>query len=390
VKGTGMAINTDMVGQTFGPFVRDYTFRDLELFALGCGAGIDGKDGLEYLNEHDERNPQLKVLPMFGAMLIVDSEVTRTIDYGYNYAGSLHWGFDIRFHQPITKMSDHLETMVRLEGLYDRGEGRGLLAQHIGDTYDSDGGYGHPDHVRVYEIVHRALQILEDEEDRPILTWGIEGEFDTADQRVQAAIYGDGTAKRKAMEAHRTQITVVDEKTFEYSNKVPQKISAVETFRVLDGDPTATVHPKPQEAGLVAGVLTGSILGIFAGIAGAIYHAWVVYAGDTALPLGLLVAYLTVFFTALWCALSLRRGYAAAVVAVAVFVTVYVLGYGRPDSPFVLVNPGHSAIGFYGALWWFGAPVAAMLGMLVYTRARVKDAQYFSPRAAHQRARAKK
>ena len=100
-----MAINTEMVGQTFGPFVRDYTFRDLELFALGCGAGIDGKDGLEYLNEHDERDPQLKVLPMFGAMLIVDSEVTRTIDYGYNYAGSLHWGFDIRFHQPITKMA---------------------------------------------------------------------------------------------------------------------------------------------------------------------------------------------------------------------------------------------------------------------------------------------
>ena len=132
-------INTSMVGQTFGPFVRDYTFRDLELFALGCGAGIDGRQDLEYLNEHDERNPQLKVLPMFGAMLIVDSEVTRTIDYGYNYAGSLHWGFDIQFHQPITRMSDRVETMVRLEGLYDRGEGRGLLAQHIGDTYDSDG-----------------------------------------------------------------------------------------------------------------------------------------------------------------------------------------------------------------------------------------------------------
>ncbi|ADH93062.1 3-alpha,7-alpha,12-alpha-trihydroxy-5-beta-cholest-24-enoyl-CoA hydratase [Arcanobacterium haemolyticum] len=134
-----MAINTDMVGQTFGPFVREYTFRDLELFALGCGAGIDGKDGLEYLDERDERNPQLKVLPMFGAMLIVDSEVTRTIDYGYNYAGSLHWGFDITFHQPITKLNDRVETMVKLDGLYDRGEGRGLLAKHIGDTYDSDG-----------------------------------------------------------------------------------------------------------------------------------------------------------------------------------------------------------------------------------------------------------
>ncbi|WP_460998027.1 MaoC/PaaZ C-terminal domain-containing protein [Trueperella pyogenes] len=134
-----MTIKTEMVGQTFGPFTRTYTFRDLELFALGCGAGIDGRDGLEYLNEKDERDPQLKVLPMFGAVLIVDSEVTRTIDYGYNYAGSLHWGFDITFHQPITKLSDTVQTKVKLEGLYDRGEGRGLLAQHIGDTYDSEG-----------------------------------------------------------------------------------------------------------------------------------------------------------------------------------------------------------------------------------------------------------
>ncbi len=134
-----MSIKTEMVGQTFGPFVRDYTFRDLELFALGCGAGIDGKDGLEYLNERDEREPKLKVLPMFGAMLIVDSAVTRTIDYGYNYAGSLHWGFDITFHEPITKMADTISTHVKLEGLFDRGAGRGLLAQHIGESFDSDG-----------------------------------------------------------------------------------------------------------------------------------------------------------------------------------------------------------------------------------------------------------
>ncbi|MDR0489082.1 MAG: 3-alpha,7-alpha,12-alpha-trihydroxy-5-beta-cholest-24-enoyl-CoA hydratase [Propionibacteriaceae bacterium] len=132
-------INTEMVGQTFGPFIREYTFRDLELFALGCGAGIDGKQDLIYINEHDERDPKLQVLPMYAAMLIVDSAVTRTIDYGYNYAGSLHWGFDLRIHQPITKMADRLETKVRLEGLYDRGEGRGLLAQHIGDTFDSEG-----------------------------------------------------------------------------------------------------------------------------------------------------------------------------------------------------------------------------------------------------------
>lgn len=132
-----MATNTEMVGKTFGPFVHDYTLHDLELSAPGCGAGIDGKDSLEYINEHGERDPHLRVFPMFGAMLIVDSEVIRIIDYGYNYVSSLHWGFDITFHKPTIEVGDYLETTVRLEELYDRGEGRDLFAQRTDDTYDS-------------------------------------------------------------------------------------------------------------------------------------------------------------------------------------------------------------------------------------------------------------
>jgi hypothetical protein len=122
-----------MVGQTFGPFVKEYTFKDLILFALGSGAGIDGKKGLEYVYEKD-----LKALPTIAAMPIVESVVTKTIDYGYNYAGSLHWGFDVKFHRPIP-LNGSFNTKVKLEGLFDRGEGRGLLAQHVGDTYDADG-----------------------------------------------------------------------------------------------------------------------------------------------------------------------------------------------------------------------------------------------------------
>lgn len=93
---------------------------------------------------------------------------------------------DSRTAQPLEPQAQALVAAIR------------ALNPDVLVTYDSDGGYGHPDHVRTRS--HRALQILEDDEDRPILTWGIEGEFDTADQRVQAAIYGDGTAKRKAME----------------------------------------------------------------------------------------------------------------------------------------------------------------------------------------------
>jgi acyl dehydratase len=129
-----MTIKTEMVGQTFGPFVRDYEVKDSILFALGCGCAADGKTDLEYAYEKNQ-----KILPMFGAMLIVDSEVTKTIDYGYNYAGSLHWGFDLRFHRPLTRASGRLSTKVLLKGLYDRGEGKGLLAQHVGDTCDEEG-----------------------------------------------------------------------------------------------------------------------------------------------------------------------------------------------------------------------------------------------------------
>ncbi len=129
-----MALKLDMQGKTYGPFKRDYDFKDLILFALGCGAGFDGRTDLQYVYEKD-----LKILPLFAAMPIVDSEVTKTIDYGFDWAGSLHWGFDLQFHQPMTKISGKLSTYVLLKALYDRGEGRGCLAQHIGDTYDEEG-----------------------------------------------------------------------------------------------------------------------------------------------------------------------------------------------------------------------------------------------------------
>ena len=50
-----MAISTEIVGKEFGPFVREYTFKDLEICALGCNAGYDGKTDLEYVNEGGRR-----------------------------------------------------------------------------------------------------------------------------------------------------------------------------------------------------------------------------------------------------------------------------------------------------------------------------------------------
>ena len=117
-----MAISTEIAGKTFGPFVRDYTFKDLEICALGCGASRDGKVDLDYVNEGDAKNPELKVLPIFAVPLTVSEEMTTTLDYGFDYSGSLHYGIDVHFHAPF-EMSDRIETYVTQEAIWDRGEG---------------------------------------------------------------------------------------------------------------------------------------------------------------------------------------------------------------------------------------------------------------------------
>lgn len=58
-----MAISTEIVGKEFGPFVREYTFKDLEICALGCNAGYDGKTDLEYVNEGTPRTPTSRCCP---------------------------------------------------------------------------------------------------------------------------------------------------------------------------------------------------------------------------------------------------------------------------------------------------------------------------------------
>ena len=194
-------------------------------------------------------------------------------------------------------------------------------------TYDLDGGYGHPDHVRTHQAVLEALKILGDSNDRPILTWGIEGEFSEQDARQQCAITGSVEAKREAMKAHGTQIVVTGDTTFEFSNKVEQKISAVETYRLLDGNAQRKIPETPTQAGIVSLLITCILLGTLAGIAGSIYHAWVMYTGETPLPVGLVFGFATVFFASLWASLSLRRGGATVITGAFAFLVIYALAF---------------------------------------------------------------
>lgn len=164
-------LNLDLIGKTFGPFVHDYTFKDQIIFALGCGAATDALTDLEYVFEQGK---DFKIIPIYGAMLAEAYEVSKAMDFGFNWDGSLHWGFDIRFQKPLTKPSGKLSTTCVLKEIYDRGPGKGCLALNEATTRDAetgeilfvnestdietyDGGFGGPKPpVVIVEIPDRA------------------------------------------------------------------------------------------------------------------------------------------------------------------------------------------------------------------------------------------
>ena len=144
---------------------------------------------------------------------------------------------------------------------------------HLVITYGPDGGYGHPDHIRVHEITHAAAERV----DVPRIMWAVrlaeetaalmpaeapegwrlpeDGELDgvdTSDIRVELndAAY---SAKVEAMRAHATQLWIADGRTtdvnpqaalaagpvvyYALSNLIIQPIQRVEHYQLGAGLP---------------------------------------------------------------------------------------------------------------------------------------------------------
>ncbi|GGV75265.1 MULTISPECIES: N-acetyl-1-D-myo-inositol-2-amino-2-deoxy-alpha-D-glucopyranoside deacetylase [Streptomyces] len=160
-------------------------------------------------------------------------------------------------------------------------------------TYDDNGGYGHPDHIKAHRVAMRAVQLAADPAVRPDLgaPWQIarvfwnrvprsvaeaafaqlradlpDLPFDTSaevddvpgvvpDERITARIEGDArtaAAKAAAMRAHATQIEVAGS-CFALSNELAQPLFTTEYYELVrDGD------------GSAAG--TGTLTDLFAGL----------------------------------------------------------------------------------------------------------------------------
>jgi len=124
-----MALNLDALGKKIGPVTKDYSWKDVILYALGVGAGADE---LEYTYEKD-----LKVIPSFSIAAIFDFLGHVGAASNVNLAGILHGEQDLIFHNPIPT-SGTLTTEGRITHYYDKGK-KGALVIAEGDTFHSNG-----------------------------------------------------------------------------------------------------------------------------------------------------------------------------------------------------------------------------------------------------------
>lgn len=124
-----MALNPKAVGMDLDPVVREYTWKDVVLYALGVGAGFSD---LDYCYEKN-----LKVIPSFSIAAIFDFLIQLGIKSELNLAGLLHAEQELIFHNPIP-VNGKLTTKGRITNMYDKGP-KGAIIVGETDTFAEDG-----------------------------------------------------------------------------------------------------------------------------------------------------------------------------------------------------------------------------------------------------------
>lgn len=139
-----------IIGKGLGPRKMTYTWRDVSLYALGVGAT---KNDLPYIYERYKDG--MKVLPTFGLLPYINNvnmEPLRYVPDGPNELVSdfehavlgympnrLHMAMELTIVKPLTDIEGIFLTEDKLNKIYDRGEGKGIVADCQMDVYDRAG-----------------------------------------------------------------------------------------------------------------------------------------------------------------------------------------------------------------------------------------------------------
>jgi N-acetyl-1-D-myo-inositol-2-amino-2-deoxy-alpha-D-glucopyranoside deacetylase len=98
-------------------------------------------------------------------------------------------------------------------------------------TYDANGFYGHPDHIKAHRVTRRAYEMACDPASVSMYATAA-ADFTDVTTRIDASAYLD--RKVAAMRAHATQITV-NEPYFALSNSIRQELPSTECYALLAG-----------------------------------------------------------------------------------------------------------------------------------------------------------
>lgn len=112
-----MAINTALVGKTYGPTEYTYTSKDTILYALGVGSG---SDELSFVFEND-----IRVLPTFAVVPSFPTSTMAMAETGANPMMVVHGEQGVTLHGPIPDEGT-LSTTATFEAIYDKGSGAAI------------------------------------------------------------------------------------------------------------------------------------------------------------------------------------------------------------------------------------------------------------------------
>lgn len=127
-----MGLKFEVIGRKSAPMTLRYDWRKLALYALSVGANV--KDELAYVYEKN-----MKILPTYWAAILGFEAFTDAYEYGQSLPDTLHYGFQIAYHKPITSIEGEITYTVELLDIYDRGAGRGSLAFIQAEAFDEQG-----------------------------------------------------------------------------------------------------------------------------------------------------------------------------------------------------------------------------------------------------------
>ena len=212
-------------------------------------------------------------------------------------------------------------------------------------TYNSKGGYGHPDHKMAHQATAMAIRQYRRQKRRAPQFWVIA----EPNERYDVAIGNQTTAKfkRAALEAHSSQVSIFAE-TYSVSNT---EIRYDEPERIRKANPSPLVHLRP-----ILTFFWALPLGVLLGLAGSLLHSVQVSPTDH-FPIGLIVAFTMVASLAL--ALRLLRNSRGALYLLTLsFVsTVFWLSQNQPGSDVIIY--GNEV----GNIWAYGS--AAICGLVM-------------------------